>query len=51
MGKGDKIKESKPIFLLFSQVPTFSIFFYFSSLISYANTPIQKSIHSPQLSL
>ena len=30
MGKGDKIKESKPVFLLFSQVPT--IFFQFYTL-------------------
>ena len=50
MGKGDKIKESKPVFLPFSQVPTFSIFFTFHVLISYTNTPIQKSIHNPQLS-
>ena len=28
MGKGDKIKE-KPLFLLFAQVSTFSIFFIF----------------------
>ena len=43
MGKGDKIKESKPAFLLFSRVLTFSIFFTFEVLISYTNRPIQKS--------
>ena len=43
MGKGDKIKESKPAFLLFSRVPTFSIFLTFQVLISYTNTPVQKS--------
>ena len=51
MGKGDKIKESKPVFLLFSQVPTFSIFLTFHVLISYTNTPIQKSIQSTTFSL
>ena len=61
MDKGDKIKESKPVFLLFSQVPTlfFQFFFVlllhvifmtFEVLIFYTNTHIQKSIHSPQLS-
>ena len=40
MGKGDKIKESKSVFLLFSQVPTFSIFLTFQVLISYTNTKL-----------
>ena len=37
MDKGDKIKESKYVFLLFSQVPTFSIFLTFQVLISYTS--------------
>ena len=40
MGKGDKIKESKSVFLLFSQVPTFSIFSTFQVLISYTSTEL-----------
>ena len=40
MGKGGKIKESKPVFLLFSQVPTFSIFLTFQVLISYTSTEL-----------
>ena len=43
--------KSKNLFLLFSQVTTFSIFFFtFQVLISYTQTLAQKSIHSPQLS-
>ena len=40
MGKGDKIKESKSVFLLFSQVPTFSIFSTYQVLISYTSTEL-----------